>query len=153
MMIMKTKELTTASPIDKLVGRLDNAKHGGNGQWRAKCPVHQGENSKGRTLSVKETDTGSVLIKCFAGCTVDAVVSQLGLCLNDLFPPEKYTNYAKYVSKPAGRSRVYIKDETCLNIYILGIAVGLIQKGTQLTEEELEYCSVAVQRLKELHHE
>ena len=43
---MKLKEITTASPIDKLVGRLDNAKHSGNGQWRAKCPVHQGEESK-----------------------------------------------------------------------------------------------------------
>jgi hypothetical protein len=150
---MKTKELTTASPIDKLVGRLDNAKHGGNGQWRAKCPVHQGENSKGRTLSVKETDTGSVLIKCFAGCTVDAVVSQLGLCLNDLFPPEKYTNYAKYVSKPAGKSMAYVRPRALANVYLLEIAINDLRKGKELSKDDLFDCAGAILRLKELHHE
>ena len=152
-MIMKTKELITASPIDKLLDRLGNSKGSGNGRWRAKCPVHQGETSKGRTLSVRETETGSVLIHCHAGCPADAVLTQLGLSFSDIMPPEKYTNYSKYLSKPTGKSRVYIQDETCLNIYILDIAVGLMQKGTQLTEDELGCCSVAVQRLKELHHE
>ena len=150
---MNTKETTTVSPVDNLLSRLDNTKHSGNGRWRAKCPVHQTESSKGRTLSVRETETGSVLIHCHAGCPADAVLTQLGLSFSDIMPPEKYTNYSKYVSKPAGRSRVYIRDETSLNIYILEIAVGLMQKGTQLTEEELGYCSAAVQKLKELHHE
>ena len=150
---MNTKEITTVSPVDNLLSRLDNKKHSGNGRWRARCPVHQTETSKGRTLSVKETETGSVLIHCHAGCPADAVLMQLGLSFSDIMPPGKYTNYSKYLSKPTGKSRVYIQDETCLNIYILDIAVGLMKKGAQLTEEELGYCSVAVQRLKELHYE
>ena len=150
---MNTNELITASPIDKLLDRLGNSKGSGNGRWRAACPVHQDDKSKGRTLSVRETETGSVLIHCHAGCPADAVLTQLGLSFSDIMPPEKYTNYSKYLSKPTGKSRVYIQDETCLNIYILDIAVGLMQKGAQLTEEELDYCSAAVQRLKELHHE
>ena len=152
-MIMKTKELTTASPIDALVSRLDNAKHGGNGQWRAKCPVHQGENSKGRTLSVKETETGSVLINCFAGCSVDAVVRQLGLCLNDLFPPDKYINYAKYSSKPAGKSLKYLKTRALPNIYLWEIAINELMKGKELSKDDLYACAGAVLRLKELHHD
>ena len=153
MMKMKTKEIITVSPVDNLLSRLVNTKHSGNGRWRARCPVHQTESSKGRTLSVRETETGSVLIHCHAGCPADAVLTQLGLSFSDIMPPEKYTNYSKYLSKPTGKSRVYIQDETCLNIYILDIAVGLMKKGSLLTEEELDYCSVAVQRLKELHHE
>ena len=152
-MNMETKELITVSPVDNLLSRLVNTKHSGNGRWRARCPVHQTESSKGRTLSVRETETGSVLIHCHAGCPADAVLMQLGLTFSDIMPPEKYTNYSKYLSKPTGRSRVYVQDETCLNIYILDIAVGLMKKGSQLTEEELDYCSIAVQRLKELHHE
>jgi len=150
---MDTKETTTVSPVENLLSRLDNKKHSGNGRWRTRCPVHQTESSKGRTLSVKETETGSVLIHCHAGCPADAVLTQLGLRFTDIMPPEKYTNYSKYLSKPTGKSRVYIQDETCLNLYILDIAVGLMKKGGQLTEEELGHCSVAVQRLKELHHE
>ena len=152
-MNMETKELITVSPVDNLLSRLVNTKHSGNGRWRARCPVHQTESSKGRTLSVRETETGSVLIHCHAGCPADAVLMQLGLSFSDIMPPEKYTNYSKYLSKPSGKSRVYIKDETSVNIYILDIAVGLMKKGSQLTEEELDYCSAAVQRLKELHHE
>ena len=152
-MNMETKELITVSPVDNLLSRLVNTKHSGNGRWRARCPVHQTESSKGRTLSVRETETGSVLIHCHAVCPADAVLMQLGLSFSYIMPPEKYTNYSKYLSKPTGKSRVYIKDETSVNIYILDIAVGLMKKGSQLTEEELDYCSAAVQRLKELHHE
>ena len=148
---MELKEITTASPIDTLVSRLDNVKHGGNGQWRAKCPVHQDEKSKGRTLSVKETETGSVLINCFAGCTVDAVVRQLGLCLNDLFPPDKYVSYAKYSSKPAGRSLKYLTTRALPNIYLLDIAINELRKGKGLSKDDLFDCAGAVLRLKELH--
>ena len=148
---MELKEITTANPIDTLVSRLDNAKHGGNGQWRAKCPVHQDEKSKGRTLSVKETETGSVLINCFAGCTVDAVVRQLGLCLNDLFPPDKYVSYAKYSSKPAGRSLKYLTTRALPNIYLLDIAINELRKGKGLSKDDLFDCAGAVLRLKELH--
>ena len=148
---MELKEITTANPIDTLVSRLDNAKHGGNGQWRAKCPVHQDEKSKGRTLSVKETETGSVLINCFAGCTVDAVVRQLGLCLNDLFPPDKYMSYTKYSSKPAGKSLKYLTARALPNIYLLDIAINELRKGKGLSKDDLFDCAGAVLRLKELH--
>jgi hypothetical protein len=39
------------------------------------------------------------------------------------------------------------------NVYILDIAIGLLRKGLQLTDEELDGCVGAILRLKELHHE
>ena len=150
---MQLKEIITASPIDKLIGRLDNAKHSGNGQWRAKCPVHQGEESKSRTLSVKETETGSVLIYCYAGCGADAVLMQLGLSFSDVMPMEKYTDYARYVGKPAGKSMAYVRPRALANVYLLEIAINDLRKGKELSKDDLFDCAGAVQRLKELHHE
>jgi hypothetical protein len=151
-MKMNTKETITANPIDQLLSRLDNVK-GRAGTWRAKCPVHQAEDSKSRTLSIKETETGSVLMYCHAGCPVDAILNQISLTLGDLFPPERYTQFAKYISKPLGKAKEYVQAETMFNVYILDIAIGLLRKGLQLTDEELDGCVGAILRLKELHHE
>jgi len=38
-------------------------------------------------LSIGVGDDGAVLLHCFAGCDVDAVVRALGLSVDDLFPP------------------------------------------------------------------
>ena len=114
--------------------------------------MHQSEDSKGRTLSIKETEAGSVLIFCHAGCPVDTILTQISLTLSDLFPPERYTQFAKYVNKPLGKAKEYIQAETIFNVYILDIAIGLLRKGLQLTDEELDGCVGAVMRLKELHH-
>ena len=45
------------------------------------CPAHE---DRTPSLSVKDADK-SVLIKCFAGCDTEAVVSALGLTMGDLF--------------------------------------------------------------------
>jgi hypothetical protein len=52
-----------------------------NGQWQAHCPAHDDDKT---SLSVTESDN-RILLKCFAGCTVDAVCSALGIRVADLF--------------------------------------------------------------------
>ena len=50
------------------------------------CPAHDDRNA---SLSVAEGDDGRVLVKCFAGCSVEEIVAELGLEMRDLFdqPP------------------------------------------------------------------
>ena len=67
-----------------LLTRLDGVIRTGDDRWRARCPAHD---SKAQTLSVRVGDTGAVLVKCFAGCTVDEVCAAAGVSLSDLFPP------------------------------------------------------------------
>lgn len=66
-----------------LLDRLDRVRETGPGTWRARCPAHDG---KSQTLSVRETDTGVVLIHCFASCGVADVLAAVGLSVSDLFP-------------------------------------------------------------------
>lgn len=71
----------TMRPIDKVLSRLDQVKRGSK-SWTAQCPTHEDhENS----LSLREGDHGIVLIKCFAGCDVNAIVETLGLTMPDPF--------------------------------------------------------------------
>ncbi|MFZ2207390.1 MAG: hypothetical protein WAV22_01835 [Porticoccaceae bacterium] len=73
----------TASPIEKLLPRLESALISGDRRWRACCPAHDG---KSQSLSVRELDDGRVLVHCFAGCGGVDVVAAVGLTLADLYP-------------------------------------------------------------------
>jgi len=51
-----------------------------NGQWLAHCPSHDDQNP---SLSLTEGE-GRILVKCFAGCSVDAICAALGITTKDL---------------------------------------------------------------------
>jgi len=53
--------------------------------YLAHCPAHDDKQS---SLSLTLTDDGKILIKCFAGCSAEAIVEAIGLELKDLFPPK-----------------------------------------------------------------
>jgi hypothetical protein len=74
--------------LQEILSRLQNVKKNGNG-CTALCPSHYDQQ---QSLSVKESD-GKVLLKCFAGCDAQAIVSALGIDLKDLFAkPKQATN-------------------------------------------------------------
>lgn len=73
------------NPLENVLSRLPSAKKSGKG-WQAKCPAHK---DKTPSLSVNQSSDGKVLLTCHTGCTVQAIVSALGLQLSDLFPPKQ----------------------------------------------------------------
>lgn len=73
------------SAVDTVLGRLEKVKPSGRGRWRARCPACGGKNAT--KLSVCDADDGRVLLHCFSGCSVDAVIGAMGLQIDDLFPP------------------------------------------------------------------
>lgn len=75
--------MAAANPIDSLLHRLDKVKQNGKGKWLALCPAHD---DKTPSLSIKETDDGTILLKCWAGCPAVDIVHGISLELRDLFP-------------------------------------------------------------------
>ena len=69
--------------VHKLISRLDGVRSRGHDRWIAKCPAHD---DRSPSLSIRETEDGTVLIKCFAGCGAVNVLQAVGLELVDLFP-------------------------------------------------------------------
>ncbi|MBE0430084.1 MAG: AAA family ATPase [Thermoleophilia bacterium] len=69
-------------PAEKVLSKLEGVK-GGNGTWTARCPSHDDKRS---SLSVSEDAGGKVLLRCHAGCEVEAVVAAMDLEMKDLFP-------------------------------------------------------------------
>jgi AAA domain len=71
--------------VENLVERLQ-AKRSGDG-WIALCPAHDDHKP---SLSIREGSDGRALLKCHAGCTLDAVLSASGLTKQDLFQESTY---------------------------------------------------------------
>src|SRR6266516_5103205 len=53
--------------------------------WRACCPAHT---DRKPSLSIGLGEHGQVLLKCFAGCSLERIVEAMGLTMTDLFPDE-----------------------------------------------------------------
>ena len=66
-----------------LLSRLDGVRHAGEKQWKACCPAHDDRHP---SLSIRETHDGTLLVKCWAGCSAKEIVAAIGLELRDLFP-------------------------------------------------------------------
>lgn len=73
------------TPIERVLAALRakgcTPRKSGKG-WSCRCPAHDDQDP---SLSINVGDDGRVLIKCHAGCTVDAVCGEIGLRPADLF--------------------------------------------------------------------
>jgi hypothetical protein len=64
-----------------LLKRLERVRKASDG-WLALCPAHADKNP---SLSVGVGDSGQILLRCFAGCPLDAILRALALEIGDLF--------------------------------------------------------------------
>jgi hypothetical protein len=75
-------------PISRVRALLRGVRDRADGTgFDALCPAHEADGERHRpSLSVSTGRDGCVLMKCHAGCTVEAVLAALGLTVRDLFP-------------------------------------------------------------------
>jgi hypothetical protein len=96
----------------ELLDRLERVTRSGDG-WMARCPAHE---DRFPSLSVGVSNDGLILLKCFAGCTVEAIVAAVGLEMRDLFADDDgrvaradasaTVQYSRGKPHPAGSSGV-----------------------------------------------
>jgi hypothetical protein len=123
--------LTGSACLDKVLSCLERVKPAGAHKWKACCPAH---NDKNPSLAISETSDGTVLLKCWAGCTAQNIVSAIGLELRDLFPGSKQPR--------RGPSKQAIEHERA--VYLIG--KSLLDNG-KLSGDDLQRFNLAKQRL------
>ena len=135
-------------PIDLVLARLDDPKPTTRDRWRSSCPACRGNKS---ALSVGIGNGDTVLIQCFKGCDVDAVVAAMGLQLHDLFPP-KLTR-----SQPLRRRAMLTAgqalDVIALDCMLTWTAAFNLANGHALTADDLDHLMSAGKRIQWLASE
>jgi len=129
--------------IEKILDRLDNVKPSGKG-FMAKCPSHV---DKSPSLSLMELPDGRILMKCFAGCETNEVLTSIGLSMGDLFPNGGLGHFKgfqqieeKFQEKKRSKNS---KDEI-----ILEIAKSDRARGKRLSQVDLEIEKQAFMRIR-----
>jgi hypothetical protein len=80
---MSLSPLQPDSPtLDHVLAQLKGVRSSLRG-WRACCPAHADSEP---SLSIGLGEQGQVLLKCFAGCSLEHIVEAMGLTILDLFP-------------------------------------------------------------------
>jgi len=69
-------------PVETVLQKLKGVKPKSGGGWMARCPAHEDENA---SLSIDEKEDGTVLLKCFACCTFDAIRAALRMEKREFF--------------------------------------------------------------------
>jgi hypothetical protein len=129
----------------EIIERLEGAKSFGPDTWRARCPVH-----KGKSLSLKVTQTAdSVLIHCFAECSVLDVLETIGLRWTDLFGDSTRHQYVE--ANRHVRHTLNPRDALALldreSLVILLAAGDVLKAGEQLSTADLERVTQARERI------
>ncbi len=133
---------------EAILSRLDAVRQVGAGRWRARCPAHDGKNRN--VLSIGETSDGTVLLKCFCGCTVAQVVSAVGLEFADLFPRIDWQTTGKHHTRPARRPRA---DWPALigacerDLLLVKIVLAGIARGESIDDADVLACQAAATRV------
>jgi hypothetical protein len=125
--------------VEAVLSRLTKVK-GRNGAWTACCPAHD---DKSPSLAIREED-GKVLLHCFGGCEVSAVVGALGMDMTDLFPPSE----PKYQPQP--KVKFFASDllrVVALEAAIVSIAAHDMSKGKKLPAADLARLQLAYSRI------
>jgi len=68
--------------LEQVLSQLKGVRTSMHG-WRASCPAHA---DRKPSLSIGLGEHGQVLLKCFAGCSLEHIVEAMGLTMTDLFP-------------------------------------------------------------------
>jgi hypothetical protein len=69
--------------LQRILSLLEDVREVTEG-YQAKCPAHDDRNP---SLSIGQGDDGRVLLKCHAGCPVEAITAAIGVRMRDLFQP------------------------------------------------------------------
>lgn len=100
---------SSAQPaVERMLNRLNGVRHASRG-WVACCPAH---GDREPSLSIGIGEEGQVLLKCFAGCSLEAIVSAVGMSVADLFPGSQVTSSSdeQIRSSGSGRSSLTLLD-------------------------------------------
>ncbi len=113
--------------------------------WVACCPAHA---DREPSLSIGIGEGGQALLKCFAGCSLDAIVQAIGMTVADLFPgsPEAFSPDGQVSPAGTGRSPLSLLDlaqDKCLpwqflfNLGVMDNDRGSIEIAYHLTDGTL----------------
>ncbi len=104
---------------------------------RARCPVHQSENSRSTSLALREMPNGSAQVTCFAGCAHADILKSVGLHYVDLLPDHLRHSRSSHVKpKFEGWPCLQTLDALMVEINVCRICANKMLDGQTLCPDD-----------------
>lgn len=131
-----------SSTVDQLLSRLDKVRQTRPDRWIARCSAHDDHTP---SLAIRACPDGRILIHCFAGCSVEEILSAAGLTFEALFPERPVNHHVKREHRPFNAFDVL----ACCEFEALVVASAASNMLTEgpLSEVDRERLFLAVERL------
>ena len=131
-------------PVDRLLDRLSGIKQTRPHRWQARCPAHD---DRSPSLVITEVEDGTILLKCWAGCSAAEVVAAIGLELRDLFPP-KFDYQTHKPNKPPRYLAQDVVKTVITEATILTLGYRALQRGDDLTLDDQGRVELAINAIE-----
>ena len=105
-----------------LAGRIPSAVQIGD-RWKACCPSHE---DRRPSLTIKDGERG-VLLKCWAGCTLDEICKALAIDVKDLFTDTIDPNPSR--RRQAAHARAQRERETAQRAHQMGTLLDALREA------------------------
>ncbi len=128
---------------DTLLARLDGVRKTGPDRWLARCPAHDDRQA---SLAIRELPDGRVLVKCFAECETECVLSTVGLDFSALYPPRPLGDCIQPVRRPFPAADV-LQAVSFEALFVL-MCARTINQGETLCDADRARLLIAVSRLE-----
>ncbi|MCE9681952.1 hypothetical protein [Halomonas alkalisoli] len=131
--------------VHRLLARLDKVKANGPGRWLACCPAHD---DRSPSLAIRETEDGTILVKCFTGCPTANVLAAVGMDLHELFPKRDSDTFR--ASKRPGERWVPrdVLAAIAREALVVMLAAEAVRAGKELAPGDLQRLAHAAGRLR-----
>ncbi len=138
------------SRLEPILAMLEKVK-GRGGNYVACCPAHA---DRSPSLTLRETNDGTVLLHCFAGCSVQEICDALGIAMTDLFPPKADDHRHPDYTTPAKPQRVRFMATDLLKVIafeaqVVMVAANDMSFNRPLSDGDRERLRTAVTRISE----
>jgi len=129
---------------EAFLSSCEKVRSTGNGTWIACCPAHEDRNP---SMTVRELEDGRVLVHCFAGCAVDAVLGAVGLDFDALFPDRPKQDHVAPLRRPFPAADVLeaVVGET----FYVAFMAAIMSEGHVLTPTDKRLLEQSYDRIME----
>lgn len=121
--------------LERLLSSLEKVEKlpPGNHQarYRACCPAHGDKNP---SLSITLSNSDTILLKCWAGCSAHEVVHAVGMEMTDLFPEQK--NHAAPVKRPFSADQA--AKTIASDAMTIATAAAKLRKSEPLSQDDID---------------
>lgn len=129
-----------------LLSVLAKVRRMGKDRWLACCPAHS---DKKPSLSIRETPDGRVLLHCWTGCSVEAILESVGLTFDALFPEKELGHHVPRERMPFSHREAMaaLVPET----FIVALIGRQMANGIANDEKTQQALITAVSRISAAH--